>query len=100
MKQAIKKYLIESGFKHRESDTFDVLYKDILKDVEVLVNLNDKEMNCYINVNDIDEEDGFPKYAVLKEFKKDIPQFEDKEEAAHSIVAVMLQKVLSEYISR
>lgn len=99
MKEAIKTYLIESGFKHRESDTFDVLYKDIIKDVEVLVNINDKEMNFYININELDEGDNFPKYAVLREFREDIPQFEDKERAARSIVAVMLQKVLSEYIS-
>lgn len=97
MKEAIKTYLIESGFKHRESDTFDILYKDIIKDVEVLVNINDKEMNFYINVNE-EGEDGFPKYAVLREFKEDIPQFEDKERAARAIVAVMLQKILSEYI--
>lgn len=99
MKEAIKTYLIESGFKHRESEPFDVLHKDILKDVEVLVNINDKEINFYINANELDEGDDFPKYAVCRKFKKDVLQIKDKEKTAHSIVAVMLQKVLSEYIS-
>lgn len=100
MKNAIKKYLIESGFNYHESNETDVLFKDILKDIQVLFNISDKECNAYINVEEIDEEDNFPKYAVLQTFKEDVSLVENKEAAAQAVVSVMLQKVLTEYISR
>ena len=96
MKEVIKTYLTKSGFNHKEINSTDVFYKDIIDGVQILININDTELNAFLNPDEVGE-DGFPKFAHLAKFKKDPGEVDDMQKCARAVISVILQDLLEKY---